>query len=51
MSGGKLDGFTFSMVLKGSTLGVNVALLSDLGRLVHAQIIKSDVEKDDVLCT
>ena len=51
VSGEKPDGFTFSMVLKASTLGGNISLLSDLGRMVHAQIIKSDVEKDDVLCT
>lgn len=51
VTGEKLDGFTFSMILKASTLRGNAALLSDLGRLVHAQILKSDVEKDEVLCT
>lgn len=51
VSGEKLDGFTFSMILKASTSRGNVALLGDLGRAVHAQIVKSDVEKDDVLCT
>lgn len=55
VSGEKLDGFTFSMILKASTStsGRNVAPLGDLGRIVHAQILKADVdvEKDDVLCT
>ncbi|KAF7838309.1 pentatricopeptide repeat-containing protein [Senna tora] len=51
ISGEKPDGYTFSMILKASTSAGNVALLSDLGRVVHAQILKSDVEEDDVLCT
>ncbi|KAL2341798.1 hypothetical protein Fmac_009738 [Flemingia macrophylla] len=51
LSGEKIDGFTFSMILKASTSGCNVALLGDLGRMVHAQILKSDVERDEVLCT
>lgn len=52
VSGEKLDGFTFSMILKASTLGGNnVAHFGDLARMVHAQILKSDAEKDDVLCT
>ncbi|KAK7306570.1 hypothetical protein VNO77_44519 [Canavalia gladiata] len=51
VSGEKLDGFTFSMILKASTSRSDVALLGDLGRMVHTQILKSDVEKDEVLCT
>jgi len=51
VSGEKPDGFTFSMILKASTSGCNVALLGDLGRIVHTQILKSDVERDEVLCT
>ncbi|CAL0309291.1 unnamed protein product [Lupinus luteus] len=51
LSGEKLDGFTFSMILKATTLRGDVDLVSDLGRTVHAQILKTDVEKDDVLFT
>ncbi|CAK8530668.1 unnamed protein product [Lathyrus sativus] len=53
VSGEKPDGFTLSMILKASTstLGVDVVMVGDLGRMVHAQILKCDVEKDDVLCT
>jgi pentatricopeptide repeat protein len=51
VSGEKPDGFTFSMILKASTTRANVAMLGDLGRVVHTQILKCDVEKDDVLCT
>ncbi|KAI4306404.1 hypothetical protein L6164_029684 [Bauhinia variegata] len=51
ISGEKPDGFTFSMILKASTLAGNVALTSDLGRVVHAQILKTNVELDEVLCT
>ncbi|KAL4285865.1 hypothetical protein AHAS_Ahas19G0028900 [Arachis hypogaea] len=51
VSGERLDGFTFSMVLKASTLGCGVPMISDLGRMVHAHIIKSDAEKDEVLYT
>lgn len=50
-SGEKPDRFTFSMILKASTCGCNVPLPSSLGRLVHAQILKSDIEPDDVLYT
>ncbi|KAK4264357.1 hypothetical protein QN277_025549 [Acacia crassicarpa] len=49
-SGGKPDGYTFSMILKASTSSGNVSL-GDLGRVVHAQVFKSDVELDDVLYT
>jgi pentatricopeptide repeat protein len=51
LSGEKPDGYTFSMVLKASTCGCNVPLPVILGRLVHAQILKSDIEPDDVLYT
>lgn len=51
ISGEKPDGYTFSMILKASTSPANVTLLGDLGRVVHAQILKSDVELDDVLST
>ncbi|TKY65693.1 Pentatricopeptide repeat-containing protein mitochondrial [Spatholobus suberectus] len=51
VSSEKLDRFTFSMILKASTFGCNVALLADLGRMVHTQILKSDVKKDEVFCT
>ncbi|XP_028769944.1 pentatricopeptide repeat-containing protein At1g28690, mitochondrial-like [Neltuma alba] len=50
VSGGKPDGYTFSMILKASTSSGNVTL-GDLGRVVHAQVLKSDVELDDVLST
>ncbi|KAJ7968677.1 Pentatricopeptide repeat [Quillaja saponaria] len=51
LSGEKPDGFTFSMILKASTCARYVALPKNLGRVVHAQIIKSDVEPDVVLYT
>ncbi|KAL6180561.1 hypothetical protein ACLB2K_047222 [Fragaria x ananassa] len=52
LSGERPDGYTFSMILKASTCNGNVAALpTSLGRMVHAQIIKSDVEGDDVLYT
>ncbi|KAJ1420668.1 Tetratricopeptide-like helical domain superfamily [Sesbania bispinosa] len=51
MSGEKLDEFTLSMILKASTSGGNVELLGDLGRMVHAQILISDIEKDYVAYT
>ncbi|KAL6179018.1 hypothetical protein ACLB2K_050534 [Fragaria x ananassa] len=52
LSGERPDGYTFSMILKASTCNGNVAALPpSLGRMVHAQIIKSDVEGDDVLYT
>ncbi|XP_057950201.1 pentatricopeptide repeat-containing protein At1g28690, mitochondrial [Malania oleifera] len=49
----KLDGFTFSMILKASTMstGVLPLLNCSMGKQVHAHILKSDVEFDDVLCT
>lgn len=51
VSGENPDGFTFSMILKASTSGCNAALLGDLGRMLHTQILKSDVERDEVLYT
>lgn len=50
-SGEKPDGFTFSMILKASTCDCKLPLLCSLGRLVHAQILKFEVEPDDVLYT
>uniref|UniRef100_A0A2N9FQ35 Pentacotripeptide-repeat region of PRORP domain-containing protein n=1 Tax=Fagus sylvatica TaxID=28930 RepID=A0A2N9FQ35_FAGSY len=50
-SGEKPDGFTFSMILKASTCASNAPLPYSLVRLVHAQLLKSEVEPDDVLYT
>ncbi|KAK9267872.1 hypothetical protein L1049_010309 [Liquidambar formosana] len=52
-SGEKPDGYTFSMILKASTCGSSALSLScsGIGKQVHAQILKSDVEPDDVLST
>ena len=49
----KLDGFTFSMILKatGCASGRNFALPYCLEKVVHAQILRSNVEPDDVLYT
>ncbi|KAL8032484.1 hypothetical protein ABFX02_13G099000 [Erythranthe guttata] len=47
----KPDGYTFSMILKGSTSGNAGSRLRCTGREVHAQILKSNVEVDDVLYT
>lgn len=49
----KPDGFTFSMILKatGCATGGNFPLRYSLGKVVHAQILRSDVEHDDVLFT
>ncbi|XP_050369939.1 pentatricopeptide repeat-containing protein At1g28690, mitochondrial [Argentina anserina] len=51
LSGERPDGYTFSMILKASTCNGNAALPRSLGRMVHGQIIKSDVKGDDVLYT
>lgn len=53
LSGEKPDGYTFSMILKASTtcFESNEFPFRNLGRMVHAQILKSDVEADDVLYT
>ncbi|KAL6184150.1 hypothetical protein ACLB2K_045554 [Fragaria x ananassa] len=51
LSGERPDGYTFSMILKASTCNGDVAWPPSLGRMVHAQIIKSDVDGDDVLYT
>ncbi|XP_010478246.1 PREDICTED: pentatricopeptide repeat-containing protein At1g28690, mitochondrial isoform X2 [Camelina sativa] len=52
-SGEMADGYTLSMVLKASSsFGSNVMRLPrSLCKLVHARIIKFDVELDDVLIT
>ncbi|KDP21066.1 hypothetical protein JCGZ_21537 [Jatropha curcas] len=51
LDGERPDGFTYSMILKVSTSGCNLALPRNLVGMVHAQIVKSDVQPDDVLCT
>ncbi|CDO96747.1 unnamed protein product [Coffea canephora] len=50
-SGEKSDGFTFSMILKGSSFESVLSRSKTVGREVHAQIIKSGVDGDDVLYT
>ncbi|KAL1208445.1 Pentatricopeptide repeat-containing protein [Cardamine amara subsp. amara] len=48
----KADGYTLSMVLKASSsFGSTMVMPRSLCRLVHARIIKCDVELDDVLIT
>ncbi|CAL5410160.1 unnamed protein product [Camellia sinensis] len=47
----KPDGFTFSMILKASTCESVSSVASSLGKQVHAQVVKSDVEGDGVLYT
>ncbi|KAK4440026.1 Pentatricopeptide repeat-containing protein, mitochondrial [Sesamum alatum] len=47
----KPDGYTYSMILKGSTSGNGGLCSPCIGGEVHAQIVKSDVEGDDVLYT
>ncbi|KAL3820363.1 hypothetical protein ACJIZ3_006268 [Penstemon smallii] len=47
----KPDGYTYSMILKGSTCESAVSCSRCIGTQVHAQIVKSDVEGDDVLYT
>lgn len=52
ISGEKPDGYTFSMLLKASTRSCDDSVVPrSLGRVVHAQILKSDVSPDDVLYT
>ncbi|XP_077243338.1 tetratricopeptide repeat (TPR)-like superfamily protein [Tasmannia lanceolata] len=46
-SNGKFDGFTFSMSLKLST----TLMCPNLGKQIHCQIAKSNIELDDVLFT
>lgn len=50
-SGENGDGFTFSMVLKGSTCLDVGSHTGFIARHVHAQILRSDVDGDDVLYT
>lgn len=46
---GSPNGYTYSMVLKGST-NLNVAIHSKhIGREVHAHIVRTYIEIDDVL--
>ncbi|PSR89658.1 Pentatricopeptide repeat-containing protein [Actinidia chinensis var. chinensis] len=47
----KPDGFTFSMILKAATCGSVLEVEARFGKQVHAQVVKSDVEADDVLYT
>ncbi|KAG8385470.1 hypothetical protein BUALT_Bualt03G0048600 [Buddleja alternifolia] len=51
VSNEKPDGYTYSMILKGSTLGNAGSCSHCLAGEVHAQIIKSDFEGDEVLYT
>ncbi|XP_060184689.1 pentatricopeptide repeat-containing protein At1g28690, mitochondrial [Lycium barbarum] len=50
-SGEKPDGFTLSMILKGSTNSNAEAYSRYIGKQVHARIFKCVVEGDDVLYT
>ncbi|XWS15820.1 hypothetical protein CRYUN_Cryun34aG0034500 [Craigia yunnanensis] len=51
-SGERPDEFTFSMILKASACVSNrVVLPRFLGRMAHAQMVKLDVEPDEVLFT
>ncbi|KAE8659676.1 Pentatricopeptide repeat-containing protein [Hibiscus syriacus] len=55
-SGEKPDGFTFSMILKASASASacgssRVMLPRFLGKMAHAQMVKLDVEPDEVLYT
>ncbi|XP_006353201.1 pentatricopeptide repeat-containing protein At1g28690, mitochondrial [Solanum tuberosum] len=45
------DKFTLSMILKGSTISYVESYSLGIGKQVHAQVIKCDVEGDDVLYT
>ncbi|XAR59215.1 hypothetical protein NMG60_11014924 [Bertholletia excelsa] len=45
------DGFTLSMILKASTCQKLLPLANSLGKQVHAQVVKSDIEADEVLHT
>lgn len=51
LSNEKPDGYTFSMILKGSTSRNAALSLHCIGTAVHTQILKSGVEGDDVLYT
>ncbi|XP_022139802.1 pentatricopeptide repeat-containing protein At1g28690, mitochondrial [Momordica charantia] len=51
ISGERPDGYTFSMLLKAATCAHDVSVPRSLGRVLHAQILKSDVSPDDVLYT
>ncbi|KZV28813.1 pentatricopeptide repeat-containing protein mitochondrial [Dorcoceras hygrometricum] len=47
----KPDEFTYSMILKGSNGGNEEPWLQCVGREVHCQIVKCDIDGDDVLYT
>ncbi|XP_073294780.1 pentatricopeptide repeat-containing protein At1g28690, mitochondrial [Primulina huaijiensis] len=47
----KPDAFTYSMILKGSNGGNEETWLQCVGREVHCQIVKCDIDGDDVLYT
>lgn len=49
--GEKPDGFTFSMILKGSSFESVLSRSKTVGKEVHSQIVKSGIEGDDVLYT
>ncbi|XP_065878330.1 pentatricopeptide repeat-containing protein At1g28690, mitochondrial-like [Euphorbia lathyris] len=51
LEGHRPDGITLSMILKASTIGGNVISQGNSGSVVHTQIVKSDVQADDVLFT
>lgn len=51
LDGERPDGYTYSMILKASNCGGSVRLPPNLAGVVHAQIVKSYVEPDDVLST
>lgn len=51
LSDEKPDGYTFSMILKGSTSGIAGLSLRGVAREVHSQIVKSNSVGDDVLYT
>ncbi|KAJ8761106.1 hypothetical protein K2173_000785 [Erythroxylum novogranatense] len=51
LEGEKPDAYTFSMILKASTCGRKSILPRYLEGMVHAQIVKSDIVRDDVLFT
>ncbi|KAJ4846870.1 Pentatricopeptide repeat-containing protein, mitochondrial [Turnera subulata] len=51
LEGERPDGYTLSMILKASNSGGDVMLPRNVGGLVHAQVLKLDVDPDDVLYT
>ncbi|KAF5742330.1 hypothetical protein HS088_TW09G00374 [Tripterygium wilfordii] len=52
LEGERVDGYTCSMIIKASSCGGdNVVLPRSLGRIAHAQILKLNINADDVLYT